>query len=206
MLKKYLGITRIDELVSMVLGLFIVLVASWVLFNYFRKELAGNISISGISMQLPSFDHLKQKLEVNEKNAEVETKVLGMVESKIPQRIYTIQKGDSLWKIAKKEFGDGNKYVEIARINKIMGSAGNLRVGQVVQLPEGLIENVGSKIISETSILGSEYVVASGDSLASIALRAYGDMYAWNRIWAANKSSVVNPNLIFSGNKLVIPR
>ncbi len=205
MLKKYLGITRIDELVSMVLGLFIVLVASWVLFNYFRKELAGNIPIPELSMKLPTFDNLKQKLDVDQNSAVAETKVLGLTETKLPQKMYMVQKGDNLWKIAKRELGDGNKYPELAKMNNILGSAGSLRVGQVILIPDKLIET-NSIVKTQVSIPGGEYTVAKGDSLANIALRAYGDMYAWNRIWVANKNTVQNPNLIFSGSKLVIPR
>ncbi len=48
---------------------------------------------------------------------------------------YTVKKGDSLWKIAKKLLGSGNKYPQIQKAN---GLSGNLiRVGQKLKIPKG---------------------------------------------------------------------
>ena len=33
-------------------------------------------------------------------------------------RMYTVQKGDSLWKIAKKHYGDGNEWARIHEANR----------------------------------------------------------------------------------------
>lgn len=49
-----------------------------------------------------------------------------------------------------------------------------------------------------------EYTVKSGDSLWKIAVAQYGDGYKWTEIAKANK--LVHPNVIHTGNKLVIPR
>ena len=53
-------------------------------------------------------------------------------------------------------------------------------------------------------VAGSSYVIAEGDTLWDIAVRAYGDGYRWGEIATAN--SIVNPNLIYTGNSLNIPR
>jgi RHS repeat-associated protein len=51
------------------------------------------------------------------------------------------------------------------------------------------------------------YMVTSGDTLWSIAARFYGSGLQWQRIYQANMGVIgVNPNLIFSGERLVIPR
>ncbi|MDQ4678241.1 LysM peptidoglycan-binding domain-containing protein, partial [Stenotrophomonas maltophilia group sp. RNC7] len=47
--------------------------------------------------------------------------------------------------------------------------------------------------------------VKSGDSLWAIAKKYYGNGAKWPKIHAANKDKVKNPNLIYPGQKLVIP-
>lgn len=50
------------------------------------------------------------------------------------------------------------------------------------------------------------YTVVKGDSLWKIAKTAYGDGNQWRKIYDANKDVVgKNPNLIYPGQKLVIP-
>lgn len=47
---------------------------------------------------------------------------------------YTVVKGDSLWKIAVKEYGNGQKWVEIARANKL-SNPNIIHSGNVLTLP-----------------------------------------------------------------------
>jgi nucleoid-associated protein YgaU len=47
---------------------------------------------------------------------------------------YTVQKGDTLWAIAKKYYGDGNKYTEIAKANNI-SNPNVISVGQKLLIP-----------------------------------------------------------------------
>lgn len=49
------------------------------------------------------------------------------------------------------------------------------------------------------------YVVLSGDSLWTIAKKYYGDGSKFTDIFNANKGIIKNPNLIYPGQKLVIP-
>lgn len=46
---------------------------------------------------------------------------------------YTVQSGDTLWKIAQNHYNNGNKYIDIMRANKLKN--GNLRVGQMLLIP-----------------------------------------------------------------------
>lgn len=51
-----------------------------------------------------------------------------------------------------------------------------------------------------------EYIVTKGDNLTKIARKMYGDGSKWRTIYNANKSIIgKNPNLIFPGQKYVIP-
>lgn len=49
-------------------------------------------------------------------------------------RYYTVVKGDSLWKIAQKFYGNGNRYPEIARANNI-SNPNIIHVGQKLLIP-----------------------------------------------------------------------
>ena len=51
----------------------------------------------------------------------------------------------------------------------------------------------------------SEYTVAAGDTLSSLARKYYGDHLKWQKIYEANKESMRDPNYIYVGQKIVIP-
>jgi nucleoid-associated protein YgaU len=50
------------------------------------------------------------------------------------------------------------------------------------------------------------YVVAKGDTLSKIAQHQYGKASAWRRIFEANQDLIKNPDLIYPGQVLKIPR
>jgi nucleoid-associated protein YgaU len=50
------------------------------------------------------------------------------------------------------------------------------------------------------------YTVVSGDSLSKIAHRQYGHAGRWRDIYNANRDTVENPDLIYPGQTLKIPR
>ncbi len=50
-----------------------------------------------------------------------------------------------------------------------------------------------------------EYTIQTGDTLARIAQKYYGDVMKWTRIFEANKQTLKTPNTIFVGQKILIP-
>ena len=48
------------------------------------------------------------------------------------------------------------------------------------------------------------YVIKKGDTLWDLAFQFLGDPFLWQQIWQAN-SYIANPDLIYPGNKLIIP-
>ena len=56
------------------------------------------------------------------------------VDDKISPRTYVVQPGDTLWKIASKILGDGNKYQEIMKLNNL--TTADISVGQRLNLPQ----------------------------------------------------------------------
>ncbi|MBN2739206.1 MAG: LysM peptidoglycan-binding domain-containing protein [Spirochaetales bacterium] len=60
---------------------------------------------------------------------------------------------------------------------------------------------------SNSEILGSYgYNVKPGDTLWDLAQSAYKNPWKWKSIYQANKSKIKNPNIIFIGQKLDIPK
>ena len=51
----------------------------------------------------------------------------------------------------------------------------------------------------------SNYAVAAGDTLATIAKRFYGDANAWQRIFDANRDQLTDPDRVRHGQMLKIP-
>jgi phage tail protein X len=68
--------------------------------------------------------------------------------------------------------------------------------------------NYTKSISKELSVRSNEMriiVVKRGDTLSSIAFRAYGDYNAYSKIFEANPEIIKNPNLIFVGQRLRVP-
>jgi nucleoid-associated protein YgaU len=69
-------------------------------------------------------------------------------------------------------------------------------------------EKAAAAKAEKKGITGDTYVVKKGDCLWRIAgqMDIYGDTYMWPIIYDANKKKIKNPNLIYPGQKLKIPR
>ena len=113
---------------------------------------------------------------------------------------YLVSKGDNLWKIAEKVTGSGYNWVEIAKENNLE-NPGIIYEGQELTISASKTDQ---KLTINGVISGATYEVQKGDTLWDIAVRAYGDGYKWSEIARENK--LVHPNLIHSGNILVLPR
>jgi nucleoid-associated protein YgaU len=142
---------------------------------------------------------------------------------------YTVVEGDTLWSISEKVYNDGFKWKEIADANKI-SDATTLEKGTKLTIPGLTQETVVAETVTPSvtarvsptqaptptvvaqnsaqstagKITANSYTVAHGDYLWEIAIRAYGDGYRWVDIAKANNLS--NPDLIYSGNVLKLPR
>jgi len=194
MLRKNIFFKSTEELVSMVLGLLIVVFMGVMLVNYIQKRNEGNIAVPGVSDEL-----VLNEGDVLVKNNKVVT----------PETIYVVEKDDNLWKIAEKKYNSGYNWVDIAKANDLT-DPGLLAVGQKLKLPvvEKKVITTNEEIagLEGKKVDTGEYIVNTGDSLSKIAMWAYGDKFAWTRIWEANKDKISNPNIIYKGMKLIIPQ
>lgn len=112
---------------------------------------------------------------------------------------YEVVAGDSLWKIAKTELGDGALYGVIASLNQL-DNPRLIEVGQVLQLPV-VDESDGEAPPSDQGW----YQVKAGDSLSAIAARELGDESLWPSLYVDNQVTIGhNANLIYPGQWLLV--
>ncbi len=74
----------------------------------------------------------KEIVEANGRKAIAVSKARDTASKVIP-KTYTVKKGDTLWAIAKKELGDGQKYKDLAKSNNI-SNPNKIQIGQVIKL------------------------------------------------------------------------
>jgi nucleoid-associated protein YgaU len=198
-LKNILKAIRLNEsTISMILGAVIIVVVGILVVNYFKgKNPSGTLPAVSVST------------DNQISNEETQT---------VPGKSYTVVKGDSLWKIATATYGSGYNWTDIAKTNNLTNPS-ILTVGQVLSLPDVQAKTattaqsttVSGQTVSKfnvgagsNAISGASYTVVKGDNLWNISVRAYGDGFKWVEIARENK--LVHPNLIHSGNVLVLPR
>jgi len=115
-------------------------------FNY--EEVGGDVGTYQYSITLKEYREVearKIKVKKKKKKSKKGKKKSKKVSKKVPKRAstkavpdtYTVKKGDCLWNIAKKFYGNGANYTKIYNANKkTIGSNPNLiRPGQVLKIP-----------------------------------------------------------------------
>jgi len=166
-----------DDVVSMFLGLAVVVAVGGFMVNFIEKR-KGSVDIPGVKNDL-KIEELSQPKEENLAADEIKVVV-----------------NDSLWKIAEREYGDGFKWVEIAKLNNLK-NPNLIEKGQILKLPQ--IEKEVAKNIEKED---RDYKVVRGDSLWKIAVREYGDGYQWVKIWQDNKAKLNSPDKLEIGMTL----
>ena len=127
---------------------------------------------------------------------------------------YTVQKGDSLIRIAARTLGSGSRWTEIQSLNGNLDPRG-LRPGMKLVLPASAripsgaaspAKSTGKSPAAKpaaTAATGT-YVVRAGDTLSGIASRLLGDGDRWREIVAANPG--LDPKRLLVGKSISVPR
>lgn len=170
-----------ESYTSLFLGAVVVVVALVLVFSFLKSRNLNNQQTGSTSTQTETY------------------------ENGVPKS-YTVKEGDDLWSVSEKIYGSGYNWVDLAKANNLK-NPGLLYVGTKLLVPNVKANIV---IVSKTEVKVSnpittdKYTVVKGDYLWDIAVRAYGDGYKWVEIAKVNK--LVNPNIIHSGNVLILPR
>ncbi|TDQ35287.1 LysM peptidoglycan-binding domain-containing protein [Aureibacillus halotolerans] len=100
-------------------------------FNYYEK--GGEVGDLYYTLELKEYRFVKaKKIKTDAKGKG--KKSSGRPDTKKSGKTYTVAKGDSLWRIAKKELGSGDRYGEIAKLNNIKAPY-TIQPAQKLKLP-----------------------------------------------------------------------
>ena len=108
-------------------------------------------------------------------------------------RVVTVQRGDSLWKIAEQTLGRGSRWRDLLAANPSIANPSVLEVGTQIRVPDDVRAPRTSRV-----------KVNVGDTLTKIARAQYGHSSYWRCIAQANPD-ITNANRIYEGQELVLP-
>lgn len=118
------------------------------------------------------------------------------------RKTVSVRRGDSLWKLAKQNLGQGNRWPELLAANRGIADPNQIRAGAQLNLPEAAATPRSKRVAA--SIAKLTLKVHRGDTLWSLANANLGRSSAWRCLAAANPS-VSDPNRIYENQELVVP-
>lgn len=169
-----------------------------------QDEIAENIQVS---QDIP----FKNKAVKSDKDSQtssytVSTKVV----------YYKVQSNDNLFKIARKHYGDGQKWAKIFEANRdSMPDSNSLYVGQELLIPDITAEKevneivltpVSGRLDNRISSNVDTHTVEAGDTLYRIAEKYYDNPSKWTKILEANEGTIEDEGSLKKGQVIVIPR
>lgn len=187
--------TASENYLSLGLGILVVVVIGALIFNYI-----------GNRRSQPSEEAATTEEQATEEQGKPD-------EISLPAT-HKVAQGEDLWKISELYYKTGYNWVDIAQANNLV-NPNLLPAGAELTIPKvepkilaaaTQVQTTLNEVKSpETGAITDEsYTIAQGDNLWKIAVRAYGDGYKWVDIAKAN--NLGNPDLIYAGNVLKIPR
>lgn len=205
---------------SMVLGALIVLVVGVLVFNYFNKAQPDLGPAQNTQEGDVSPDQLPGKYTVKEGDT------LFLIAEKYYKDGYQYAEIAKANNLTDANSIDTGQVLEIPKLENAMAETSPTSLPEATQepsmqpQPNPSVKNIvpagekgadlgtgtggGNTTIWGSKVEGDSYTVVAGDWLSKIAGRAYGDIFAYNKI--AQTNNIKNPNLIEPGMVLKIPR
>jgi nucleoid-associated protein YgaU len=141
----------------------------------------------------PNSIYVGQQIQIPENNS-TGTTVEVTTENNDEWEWYTVQSGDSLWDIAQRATGDGNRYWDIADYNGI-DDPNSIYVGQQIQIPEN--NSTGTTVEVTTGDDSGNYI--ENDTYFTLTIPAYDD-------WSDNYSQRAEEGYGIFSDSWAIPR
>ena len=177
-----------ESYISMALGIIVVVLVGMLAFNFLGpKTDKGKVS--------------EQAAKTENQSERKEAVLVNVVPT-----IHKVKRGETLWMIAERYYHSGYNWITIAKANNL-SDPGIIHSDLELKIPDAdVIIPAPEEEITETPavIEPQSYTVVKGDTLWKIAVKSYGDGFAWTRIAKANNLS--DPGLIHPGNVLTLPR
>ncbi|MCF1510449.1 LysM peptidoglycan-binding domain-containing protein [Streptomyces glomeratus] len=153
-----------------------------------------------------------------------------------PRATYTVREtrpAESLWGIAERELGDGERWREIAHLNEgrtmadgtVFRANSFLQPGWHLQMPQtattaaaaagagDVHTQLGDSTLAADAKGGHVVTVHSGDYLSKIAQKELGDGDDWPQLFAASRGKpqphglppITDPDVIYAGQQVTVP-
>ncbi len=175
-----------ESYLSLILGFLVVLVGAILIFTFSKNKTYDRINTAASTYQ-----ELTTPTQNDDKKG----------------KTYVVAAGDSLWTIAEKVYGSGYNWVDLTKANKLSDPS-LIYAGTKLTIPDVpkiVVQNSENSMSnSPPSITSSTYTIQEEDYLWDISIRAFGDGYKWPEIVRIN--SIPNPDLIYAGSVLKLPR
>ncbi|KHE93444.1 MAG: LysM peptidoglycan-binding domain-containing protein [Candidatus Scalindua rubra] len=183
----------------------------------------------GVAEEITEEPEIAEKEETVEEDVQVIQNIPSAVETVVPEKksqipsyaastkavYYKVQANDNLSKIARKHYGDGQKWTKIFDANRdIMPDSNSLYVGQTLLIPditagkktnEAVLTPVRGKS-KKRSNHADTHTVKAGDTLYHIAKKYYDDPGVWVKILEANEDTIEDEGSLKEGQVLILPK
>jgi nucleoid-associated protein YgaU len=118
------------------------------------------------------------------------------------RKTVSVQRGDSLWKLAQQNLGSGNRWPELLAANPRIADPNQIRAGTQLNLPD--VAPLGRADRNAKTNAGATIKIRKGDSLWTLGKSNLGRFSAWPCLAAANPS-ISDPNRIYENQELIVP-
>ncbi|MDR6980115.1 nucleoid-associated protein YgaU [Streptomyces sp. 3330] len=151
----------------------------------------------------------------------------GRPESRTTYTVRETRPAESLWGIAEKQLGDGERWREIADLNEgrtmadgtVFRANSFLQSGWRLQMPEtalaagGARTQLGDSALTADEKDGHLVTVHSGDYLSKIAEEELGDGNEWPQLFEASRGKpqphglpeITDPDVVYAGQQVTVP-
>jgi nucleoid-associated protein YgaU len=113
-----------------------------------------------------------------------------------------LQRGDSLWKVARENLGAGNRWPELLSVNPTIADPNQILFGAQLNIPVAAATSASTRKASSSR--GTTITIHRGDTLWNLAKANLGRSADWPCLAAANPS-IADPNRIFENQELIVP-